>query len=119
MPICTEFAGGTGLEPRPPACKAGAFTRRHLTPLDLARLHLTRINRSARTTLAPLLSSSTPRNRKSLQSGFLEMERAGLEPATSGLQNLRFAGCLRRDGLNYADSVRLRRVRSAYSGTRS
>jgi hypothetical protein len=44
--------------PRPPACKAGAVTRRHPTPLDrlhlldLIRLQRTRMEMSARTVLA-------------------------------------------------------------------
>ena len=46
------------------------------------------------------------------------MERAGLEPAASGLQNRRFAAVLRGEDASYADSVRLGRVRSVYSGTR-
>jgi hypothetical protein len=45
------------------------------------------IGRSARTVLAPLLSALAAPSPKLLQKRlFLVMERAGLEPATSGLQ---------------------------------
>ena len=110
-----------GLEPATSSVTGRFVTRRHSTPTNRPT-SLDLVRQQSAGPLAPCSHGCCHVwNRaatSSCKSAFLAMERAGFEPATSGLQKRRFTACLRRDGASYADSVRLRRVRSVYSGTR-